>query len=127
MALALLPPSSPAQDGELTDKNCSVAVVGRDMPFTLLEDEALLPYIEGGWQRWHGGGQFDAAVEGRGHGVIRVCRGGGLLPWRHQQRLRVATPFSRCSREGGRAGCGRGRRHAGGGRRRRGRRRAAGR
>ncbi len=37
------------QDGELTDKNCSVAVVGKDMPFTLLEDESLAPYITGGW------------------------------------------------------------------------------
>lgn len=32
-------------DGELTDKNCSVAVVGKGMPFTLLEDESLAPYI----------------------------------------------------------------------------------
>jgi hypothetical protein len=36
------------QDGELSDKNCSVAVVGAGMPFTLLEDEALAPYITGG-------------------------------------------------------------------------------
>lgn len=36
------------QDGEVTDKNCSVAVVGKDMPFTLLEDESLAPYIAGG-------------------------------------------------------------------------------
>ena len=34
-------------DGELTAANCSVAVVGRGMPFTLLEDEALEPYITG--------------------------------------------------------------------------------
>ncbi|KAL4421352.1 hypothetical protein ABPG75_010643 [Micractinium tetrahymenae] len=33
------------QDGELTEKNCSVAVVGGDMPFTLLEDDSLAPYI----------------------------------------------------------------------------------
>ena len=36
------------QDGELTDKNCSVSVVGKGMTFTLLEDEALAPYIAGG-------------------------------------------------------------------------------
>ena len=41
-------PPAPPQDGELTDKNCSVAVVGKDLPFTLLEDEALAPYIAGG-------------------------------------------------------------------------------
>lgn len=33
------------QDGELTDKNCSVSVVGKDTTFTLLEEDALAPYI----------------------------------------------------------------------------------
>ena len=42
------PPPSFVQDGELSDKNCSVAVVGAGMPFTLLEDEALAAYITGG-------------------------------------------------------------------------------
>jgi 20S proteasome subunit alpha 6 len=33
------------QDGELTDKNCTVSVVGLDTTFVILEDEALAPYI----------------------------------------------------------------------------------
>ncbi len=35
------------QDGEITEKNVTVSVVGKDMAFTILEDEALLPYITG--------------------------------------------------------------------------------
>ena len=34
------------QDGELTNKNCAVAVVGEDMPFTVLEGDALQSYLE---------------------------------------------------------------------------------
>jgi 20S proteasome subunit alpha 6 len=32
-------------EGELTDANSSVAVVGKDLAFTLLEDETVKPYI----------------------------------------------------------------------------------
>lgn len=33
-------------EGELNSRNCTVAVVGRDLPLTLLEEEALQPYLE---------------------------------------------------------------------------------
>jgi len=33
------------QDGDLTNKNCAVAVVGEDMPFTVLEGDALESYL----------------------------------------------------------------------------------
>lgn len=33
------------QEGELSAANVSLAIVGRDMPFTILEDEKLEPYI----------------------------------------------------------------------------------
>lgn len=33
------------QEGELTAANCTVALVGKDTPFTVLEDESLAPYI----------------------------------------------------------------------------------
>jgi hypothetical protein len=72
--LPALPP--PLQDGELTDKNCSVAVVGRDMPFTLLEDEALQPYIEGGWRLEPAHAQGQAALWGETR--LRWQRGDGL-------------------------------------------------
>lgn len=39
--------SAALQDGELTSKNCSVAVVGAGLPFTLLEDDLLEPHIAG--------------------------------------------------------------------------------
>ena len=61
----------PPQDGELTDKNCSVAVVGKGMPFTLLEDEALEPYITGG-SRGGGGGGHGGGGGGGGWGVMVV-------------------------------------------------------
>lgn len=35
----------PRQDGNLTEKNCTVAIVGKDLPFTILEEESLQPYI----------------------------------------------------------------------------------
>lgn len=35
------------QDGEITEKNVTVSVVGKDMAFTILEGEALEPYIAG--------------------------------------------------------------------------------
>lgn len=44
------------QDGEITEKNVTVAAVGKDLPFMMLEDEALLPYITGGWLCVVGGG-----------------------------------------------------------------------
>lgn len=34
------------QEGQLTAANCSIAVVGVDMPFTILEDDKLEPYIQ---------------------------------------------------------------------------------
>jgi len=34
------------QDGDLTEQNCSVGIVGPDQPFTILEGEALAPFIE---------------------------------------------------------------------------------
>lgn len=37
--------SASVSDGELTAANCSVAVVGAGMGFTILEDDALAPYI----------------------------------------------------------------------------------
>ena len=36
---------SSLQDGDLTEKNCSVSIVGVDQPFTVLEDEALGPFV----------------------------------------------------------------------------------
>lgn len=33
------------QDGDLTKKNCSVAIVGDDQPFTILEDDAIEPFV----------------------------------------------------------------------------------
>lgn len=33
------------QDGDLTELNCTVAVVGEGTPFTILEGEALAPYV----------------------------------------------------------------------------------
>ena len=33
------------QDGELSSSNSSIAIVGKDMPFTILEDAALEPYV----------------------------------------------------------------------------------
>ncbi|GFR50702.1 hypothetical protein Agub_g12959, partial [Astrephomene gubernaculifera] len=37
--------SASLSEGELTSANCSVAVVGRQLPFTLLEDEGVAPYV----------------------------------------------------------------------------------
>lgn len=37
---------STIQDGDLNERNCSVAVVGKDQPFTLLEGDALQPFIQ---------------------------------------------------------------------------------
>eukprot|EP00897_Mesotaenium_endlicherianum_P009233 jgi/Mesen1/8338/ME000461S07753 len=34
------------QEGELTSKNCSIAIVGKDKKFTILEDDAAQPYID---------------------------------------------------------------------------------
>ena len=64
------------QDGELTDKNCSVSVVGKDTTFTLLEDEALAPYITGGC--W---------AAGRRRAAVLSCR---HTSWR--LALPAATP-----------------------------------
>lgn len=33
------------QDGELSSSNSSIAIVGKDMSFTILEDAALDPYV----------------------------------------------------------------------------------
>jgi 20S proteasome subunit alpha 6 len=38
---------STIQDGDLNEKNCSVAVVGTGQPFTILEGERLVPFIAG--------------------------------------------------------------------------------
>uniref|UniRef100_A0A7S1T8X3 Proteasome subunit alpha type n=1 Tax=Tetraselmis chuii TaxID=63592 RepID=A0A7S1T8X3_9CHLO len=37
--------SASVSDGELTAANCSIAIVGKDTAFTILEDDALQPYI----------------------------------------------------------------------------------
>ena len=126
-------PAAP-QDGELTDKNCSVSVVGKDTTFTLLEEDALAPYITGGC--W---------VAGRRRAAVTFCH---HTSW--QWALPAATPLPplsagsrphasallrcprHCSGEGGGAcGCRHGGRAAGSGgrgwRRRRRRGRAAGR
>lgn len=34
------------QDAELSSKNCSVAIVGKGLSFTLLEDDAVAPYVD---------------------------------------------------------------------------------
>lgn len=34
------------QDGELSSSNCSIAIVGKDTTFAVLEDEALQPFID---------------------------------------------------------------------------------
>jgi len=54
--------SASIQDGELSAQNCSVAVVGKDMDFTILEDEALEPYIAGLRER-EGGGEAAAPAD----------------------------------------------------------------
>jgi len=36
---------SSIQDGDLNEKNCSVAIVGVDQPFTILEGDSLSPFI----------------------------------------------------------------------------------
>jgi len=33
------------QEGELSKDNCTIGIVGADMQFTLIEGEALLPYL----------------------------------------------------------------------------------
>jgi 20S proteasome subunit alpha 6 len=33
------------QDSELSSSSCSIAIVGKGMPFTILEDAALEPYV----------------------------------------------------------------------------------
>jgi 20S proteasome alpha/beta subunit len=33
------------QDGDLNERNCSVAVVGKGQPFTILEGESLGPFL----------------------------------------------------------------------------------
>lgn len=38
------------QDGDLTNANSSIAIVGKGLPFTILEDAALEPYIAGVWR-----------------------------------------------------------------------------
>lgn len=37
--------SASMQDGDLTSKNCSVATVGVDTPFTIIEDQDLEPHV----------------------------------------------------------------------------------
>jgi len=37
--------SASLQEGELTKENCTLGIVGADMQFTLIEGEALLPYL----------------------------------------------------------------------------------
>ena len=54
---------SSLQDGDLTEKNCSVAVVGPDQSFTILEDEGILPFVTAVREEVDGGG---AVVEGDG-------------------------------------------------------------
>lgn len=38
--------SASLQEGELTKDNCTIGVVGTDMNFTLIEGDALLPYLD---------------------------------------------------------------------------------
>jgi len=33
------------QDGDITTENVTIAVVGKDQPFTLIEDDALAPFV----------------------------------------------------------------------------------
>ena len=37
--------SASLQEGDLTSKNCTVGVVGKDMQFTIISGEALQPYL----------------------------------------------------------------------------------
>lgn len=37
--------SASLQEGELTSRNCTIGIVGKDMPFTILDGEALQPYL----------------------------------------------------------------------------------
>lgn len=37
--------SASLQEGDLTTKNCTVGVVGKDMRFTIISGEALQPYL----------------------------------------------------------------------------------
>ncbi len=36
---------STIQDGDLNERNCSVAVVGKGQPFTILEGDSLAPFV----------------------------------------------------------------------------------
>jgi len=51
-------------DEELTSKNCTVAVVSLDMPFTIIEEEGLQPYLEEALQEEEEGGGGGGDVVG---------------------------------------------------------------
>jgi len=59
---------STIQDGDLNEKNCTVAVVGAGQPFTILEGESLAPFLVGieegeGEEGGEEGGEGEAMVE----------------------------------------------------------------
>lgn len=60
---ALLAIKESVQDTKLSSKNCSVAIVGKDENFTILEDEDLQPHIEALEAEEAGEGQLPAGDE----------------------------------------------------------------
>lgn len=68
---ALFAVKESVQEGELTSKNCTVAVVGKDKKFIVLEDDDLQPYIEQMEAEEAGeeGGEEGERKEGEGEGV----------------------------------------------------------
>lgn len=71
------------QDGDLTEQNCSVGIVGPDQPFTILEGEALAPFIETVLREEAAAGEPEAIVDEGGAGGGEGAGGqedGGAAP-----------------------------------------------
>jgi 20S proteasome subunit alpha 6 len=70
------------QDGELTEDNCTLAVVSADAPFVILEGAALAPYLEAAAEEdagepGGGGGEGGGGEGGGGEGGGGEGGGGG--------------------------------------------------
>ena len=62
---------STIQDGDLNEKNCTVAVVGAGQPFTILEGESLAPFLVG-IEEGEGEGEGEEGGEEGGEGEAMV-------------------------------------------------------
>ena len=68
------------QDGELTTKNCTIAMVGKDLPFTIKEEDALKEFIDALKEGDTGMAEAEEAGEGaqeEGAGAEREPGGAG--------------------------------------------------